>query len=329
MVIAETGQRFTAFGPYVASIDDNGLVAFQASLGEGGTGIFTGRGADVAQTALPPPILDVLSHPDMNTAGAISFYSTREPGGHGVSFIAHGKLTSIADTGSRFASIGPAGPTMNAAGAVAFRANRSPGVSGIFLWDGESVSTIAETGERWSAFHGLPVVGDDGTVVFRADRADGVEGIYRAHQDSVVAIVETDDRFETIGLFPSVAADGTVAFAATVPGGSGVFTTRDGLIDAVQTNGAFASYRGALISDAGIVRIATPRGGSLGLFAGPDPEGDRILAEGDALFGSIVEEFAANPVSVNVAGQLAVRVMLEDGRGSILRREPFGDPVLD
>ncbi len=328
-VIAETGALFAEFGPFVASIDDDGLVAFQASLVDGGTGVFTGRGAEVAQIVLSPPVSTVTSHPDVNGAGAISFYGALANGEQGVFFVARGVLTSIALTSSGFASIGPAGPTMNAAGAVAFRADRSPGVSGIFLWDGESVSTIAETGQRWHAVQGLPVVEDDGAVVFRADRDGGVEGIYRAHRDSVVAIVETDGRFETIARFPSVAADGTVAFAATVPGGGGVFTARDGLIEAVQTDGAFASYRGALISDAGTVRIATPRGGTLGLFTGADPELDRILAEGDALFGSIVEEFAANPVSVNVEGQLALRVTLHDGRGCILRCEPFGAPAPD
>jgi 8-oxo-dGTP pyrophosphatase MutT (NUDIX family) len=140
-------------------------------------------------------------------------------------------------------------------------------------------------------------------------------------------VVETGEELETIGLFPSVAADGAVAFAATLHnGGGGVFVARDGMIVAIQTDGAFESYRGALVCDAGVVRIATPIGGTLGLFAGPDPEVDRILAIGDPLFGSTVEEFAANPVSVNAVGRLAVRLTLADGRGLIVRCDPFGAP---
>jgi len=71
-----------------------------------------------------------------------------------------------------------------------------------------------------------------------------------------------------------------------------------------------------------VVFIATPRGGTLGLFAGPDPVADRILALGDPLFGSTVTEFASNPVSVNAAGQVAVRVRLTEGRQLILRADP-------
>ena len=116
-----------------------------------------------------------------------------------------------------------------------------------------------------------------------------------------------------------------MAFAATLrDAGGGIFVARDGEIAAIQTDGAFESYRGALISDVGVVRIATPRGGSLGLFSGPDPDTDRIVAVGDPLFGSTVEEFAANPVSVNAVGQVAVRATLADGRGFILRADPEG-----
>jgi hypothetical protein len=68
--------------------------------------------------------------------------------------------------------------------------------------------------------------------------------------------------------------------------------------------------------------IATPRGGSLGLFDGPDPDADGILAIGDPLLDTAVEDFAANPVSVNAHGQVAIRGSLADGRQVILRADP-------
>jgi hypothetical protein len=92
-----------------------------------------------------------------------------------------------------------------------------------------------------------------------------------------------------------------------------------------EPDGAFETFRGALISGTGaVVYIATPRGESLGLFAGSDPNRDRILALGDALLDSSVADFAANPVSVNAAGQIAVRTTLADGRQLILRADPVG-----
>src|SRR5262249_4310803 len=91
----------------------------------------------------------------------------------------------------------------------------------------------------------------------------------------------------------------------------------------VGANGAFEGFRGALVNRAGLVAFsATPRGGRLGVYAGADPVADRIIALGDPLLGSVVAAFALNPVSVNEAGQLAVRVSLADGGQAIVRADP-------
>jgi len=322
-VIASTGERFSDFAPYVASVNDAGTVAFQAALRSGGTGVFTGSGGAVAEDAGPALLAGVTSHPDLNGAGATSFYGDLPGGGQGV-FLLRDGLQTIADTRGQFASIGPLGPTMNEAGMIAFRADRAAGVSGVFVGDCDAVTAVADTEGPWSRFHGLPVINEGGTVVFRADRKDGVQGIYAGRGGSVRTVAETGAVFETLAPFPSLNDRGTVAFAATLlGGGGGIFTVDAGRITRIiDTDGAFEACRGALITSAGaVVRIATPRGGSLGLFAGPDPEADRILALGDPLHGSTVADFASNPVSVNATGQVAIRVSLTDGRQLILRAD--------
>ena len=324
-VIASTDERFSDFAPYVASVNDFGTVAFQAALRGGGTGVFTGSGGEIAEAAGPALVAGVASHPDVNGAGAVSFYGELPGGGRGVFLVQNGRLQTIADSRGGFAGIGPLGPTMNEAGAVAFRADRTDRVSGIFIGDSAGVATIADTNGDWSGFHGLPVINAGGTVVFRADRKDGVQGIYAARAGSVQVLVETGDLFETLARFPSVDDRGTLAFAATLrAGGAGIFTVDEGRVTRlIDTEGGFETCRGALITSAGaVVFIATPRGESPGLFAGPDPEADRILALGDQLLGSTVADLAANPVSVNAAGQLAVRASLTDGRQLILRASP-------
>jgi len=256
----------------------------------------------------------------------LSFYGDLRDDGQGVFLLRDGRLQTVASTRGRFASIGPLGPTMNEAGTVAFRADRSAGASGIFTGDGAAVATVADTDGPWRRFHGLPVINNNGTVVFRADRKDGVQGIYAARAGSIRTVVETGDLFETISLFPSANDHGTVAFAAAVrTGGPGLFTEDEGRITPMSNaDGPFEAYRGALINAAGaMVFSATPRGGSLGLFAGPDPEADRILAVGSSLLGSAVAEFASNPVSVNAAGHVAIRASLTDGRQLILRADPI------
>jgi hypothetical protein len=325
-VIATTGERFSRFAPYVASVNDAGTVAFQAGLQDGGSGVFTGTGGAVAEVAGPDLLAGVTSHPDLNNARDVSFYGDLRGGGEAVFLLREGRLKTVADTRGPFVSIGPLGPTMNEAGAVAFRADPAAGVNGIYVGDGSDVVTVANTGDPWSRFHGLPVVTGDGNVVFRADREDGVQGIYAASGGSIRTVAETGDLFETLGLFPSANEDGTVAFAATLrAGGSAIFTADEGRITRItNTDDAFESYRGALITNAGaVVRIATPRGGKLGLFAAADPEADRILAVGDALLDSTVAEPASNPVSVS-GRHVAIRASLTDGRQVILRADPVG-----
>src|SRR5262249_28201215 len=100
-------------------------------------------------------------------------------------------------------------------------------------------------------------------------------------------------------------------------GGAGAFSVTDGPITEIAAIGErFESLRGALINNRGSVFLfATPRGGKLGIFRGSD----RVFCVGDPMFGSTVTEFAQNPVSVNDADQLAVRVRLDDARQMIVR----------
>jgi len=324
-VIASTGERFSDFAPYVASVNDEDTVAFQAALRGGGSGVFTGNGGVIAEAARPTLLAGVTSHPDLNNSGATSFYGEFPDGAQGVFLLRDGRLQPIASTRDGFAVIGPLGPTMNEAGTVAFRAEQTAGVSGVFAGDGAAVATVADTEGGWSGFHGLPVIDGRGTVVFRADREDGVQGIYAGRGGSIETIAETGDVFETLAFFPSANEGGTVAFAATLrAGGAGIFTVDEGrIVQVLDIEGAFESCRGALISSGGaVVFIATPRGGSLGLFTGPDPHADRILALGDPLHGSTLADLAANPVSVNADGHVAVRATLADGRQLILRADP-------
>ena len=323
-VIATTGERFSDFAPYVAAVNDVGMVAFQAALRDGGSGVFTGSGEVAAQLVGADVIAAVTSHPDVNLAGETSFYGDLSGGGQGVFMLRDGRMQTIADTRGRLSSVGPLGPTMNEAGMVAFRADPAEGMSGIFVGDAADVATVADTDGGWSRFHGLPVIDRGGAVVFRADREDGVEGIYSAREGTIRAVAETGDVFESFALFPSVNDNGTVAFAATLRDqGAAILTADDGRITMVDTEGEFEGFRGALIDGAGsVVRIATARGGSLGLFTGPDPKTNRILAIGDHLFGSTVTDFASNPVSINAVGHLAVRASLADGRQLILRTNP-------
>lgn len=320
-VIAETGDRFSDFAPYVASLNEDGLVAFQATTGDGAFGAYSGDGGKITLIADPSvaPFRGVCSHPDINGERSSCFFADIQPERRGVFSVRGGEVALVAD----FA--GPLGPTMNEAGTVAFRVDRSGGSCGIFTASGGSLTTIAETDDRFRLFHGLPVIDAAGTVTFRADLDGGGEGIYASDGERVRAIIETGATFSRLGLFPVPNDEGVVAFCAHLrAGGSGVFTAASGEIETVvDTSGPFESFRGVLLNDAGdLVFYATPRGGTMGVFTGPDPVVDRVLSVGSPLFGSPVVDFALNPVSINRAGQIAIRVALEDQRQFIVRADP-------
>ena len=220
----------------------------------------------------------------------------------------------------------------------------------------------APGGRRFQAFHGLPVINSRGAVVFRADLDDSRQGVFVSDGQRVIAVALTGERFVSLGAFPTQNDDGTVVFCgverpagvmgagvlrgpqapspafwsgqgfnppgaaggAAQASGGGVFIARDGHVSrALDTNGPFESFHGALIDGMGrIVFYATPRGAALGVFTGPDADASRLVSLGMELYGAAVVDFALNPVSINSAGQLAVRVRLEDQRQHVLRADP-------
>jgi hypothetical protein len=319
-LIAETGERFTDFWPYVPGVDDAGRVCFQAALRTGGSGVFLWDGVELVDVAAPPEIESAISHPDLDARGSVTFYGTNANGADAVFVRRAGVLDVVTSTTAGFSTIGPLGPTMNADGAVAFRADPEPDVSAVFAFDETGLRRVADTTTDWSAFQGLPVIADDGSVVVRGERPDGTEAIVRSTLGGARTIVGTGGRFASLGRFPDVGHDGAIAFAATLAGGGDVVVVARGdALEHVDERGAYESFRGVLLAGEAVVRIATPVRGGLGLFAGPDPGRDRILEIGRPLFGSTVADLAANPVSVSATGYLAVRASLDDGRQVILR----------
>jgi hypothetical protein len=316
--IAETGSRFRGFGPYVPSLSNEGVVAFQATLADGRTGIYAGDGGPLLEVVGPGSqgVGEICSHPDINPRGDVCFYAKPGRGNGGVFVARDGALTRVAGVP------GPLGPTMNEAGDVAFRAPAANGVEGIFVRSSDSLRLVADTADRFGAFHGLPVINSRGSIVFRADLRSGIQGLYGYSVSGIDPIVETGARFASLGSFPTLNDAGCVAFCATCTDGTkGVFAVDDaGIRTLIDSRGAFESFRGVLLNSAGrAVFYATPRGGRLGIWSGPTT---RVLSLADPLYNSVVEDFALNPVSINGAGQLGVRVRLADGRQVIVRADP-------
>jgi hypothetical protein len=333
-VVAQTGATLASFGPYVPSLSDDGRVAFQAALTDGGSGVFTADGgADDGpiECLLAHDLVEgIVSHPDVDARGRVSVYVERRGArGRAVLLVAGDRVTELAAVGATLTWIGPAGPTMDEEGRVAFRADTADGAHAVFLADERSSAEVATSADGvWTGFQGLPLALPGGGVGLRADRADGSEAIVvREVAGGWRVVADTrDGLLRALGRFPCANREGAIAFAATLAatGADAVAVDRGtGPEIAFDAGDAFASFRGALIAgDGSLVVLGTPRGGGLGLFRGPDTVRDRLVAIGDELLGSVVDDLAANPVSVNATGQVVVRVRLADARELVLRFDP-------
>jgi hypothetical protein len=321
--VADTGDRFADFAPYVPSIDPRGLVAFHASLGTGGSGIFLASDGSVTDLAVADGLIDnFVSHPDISGDGSWCAYATLRSGEQAVVLGRAGRVAPIADTRDSLTRIGPFGPVMNEAGVVAFRADAGSDRPAIFKADGASIVQVADS-RRFGAFHGLPVINGSGRVVFRVDFEGGGQGIIADDDGVPTTLVDTTGALVELGRFPCLNEAGLVAFGATLrDGGAGVFLATGDGVARVADVGEFESVRGALLDDGGgVLFFATPRGGALGVY---DAMSRKVLSIGDHLFGSIVTDFALNPVSINGAGQFAIRLKLESGQQLIVRGDPAG-----
>jgi len=100
----------------------------------------------------------------------------------------------------------------------------------------------------------------------------------------------------------------------------------------VDTTGAYGQIFGGgqvSINNRGeIVFGASLKAGGRGLFNGPDPVADKIIAIGDELLGSGVvglPQNFMNPRGLNNAGQILFSANLADGRTVIVRADPDGE----
>lgn len=326
-LIATNDGHFVDFAPYVASITDQGVVAFQATLADGHSGVFLSDGAAISDvavtTAVESPVQRFASHPDINQAGVLSVYAELKGGEEALLLYAGGQMavTGVQDS---FKGIGPLGPTMNEAGEVAFRGTLSGGEAAILLRHTQGLSMLAAVGEGYRSFEGLPVVNKAAQVAFRADLQDGRQGVFLHDGITCQPVALIGERFAEIARFPILNDQGTVAFAAThATDGPGLYAATAGALSCL-TEGVtgFESFRGVLINSAGLVAFyGTPVGGQLGIYTGPDAVQHRLLGLGDTLFDGEITDLALNPVSVNEKGQLAIRIALGDGRQFILRAD--------
>jgi hypothetical protein len=167
-------------------------------------------------------------------------------------------------------------PSINNVGDIAFQESIQPNFdSGIFVGREGTFHTIAAPDPN--VFVGVPVLNDAGTAAFYRSFFD------EANQVFVEQIVRVD-------------ADGTLTVLADTRGEFGSF-----------------GFRPPSLNNQGEVAfLATLDDGTTGIFVGPDPVADRVIATGDTLDGETVTSLTFCEEGLNDSGQLAFTAFFED-----------------
>jgi hypothetical protein len=329
--IADTGDGLRDFGAAPAS-SNAGAVAFLArpSGTAGVTSLYTGSGGPLTTIARAEAPEEIDPFPSINDGGTVAFV-VRSPQGERVATGDGGPPTTLYARGDYgYYSFGPA--SLNRAGAVAFWASTyilsQPEV--IDTGDGGPPTRIDHSESfEFTHFGTRPYLNNAGAVAysytFRSPAYD--ENAIRKGDGHAPATLysDRDGVFSSFG-DPALNDNGKVAFAADlVRGGSGIFEGDGGPVRTVALTGdVFRAFAGApSLNAAGEVAFAATLADGTGIFTGPDPVADRVIATGDELSGSVVTDVGFFRQGLNDAGQVAFFARLANGTEGVFRADPL------
>lgn len=188
--VVEEGDRFNSLSSQ-PDINDSGQVVFEASLQEGGRGIFTLANGEISTIVIENNDFSyaIRSRPQINNSGTVAFsaYLLSEEGGIADEAIftgSGGSLDKAIDSSGDFAFVGY--PAINNNGSLAFLGtleaeNIEDRSIGIFRLDSQgNITTIADDSSSFSFDSSdlFPALNDDGTVVFTAELEGVGDGIF-------------------------------------------------------------------------------------------------------------------------------------------------------
>jgi hypothetical protein len=334
--IADTAGPYASISPFAQnlSINENGMVAFSASLDAGGSGIFKGSGGAVTTIHTVADTSLSSSPTSINDGGSVAF--TRADSvyvGDGTG----GSATALYTGASGYPAV--AGVSINNSGALAFAANGTP--HAIVTGNGGPLTVIADDAGAFSTFNSRPEINNAGQIAWSAnyDNQATHETLFRnlgkagtTIADSIGNVLAFIDEFTMNNL-------GTVAFGANTSTGSGIYRG-DGasvITTIVDTAGPYSTFTdGNLrpkpgLNDNGAValwaKLDTPSTVQ-GIFTGPNPATDAVIETGDPLFGTAkVTDLAFSGRGFNNAGQIAFVAVLDNGTTAVVRADFVPEPT--
>jgi hypothetical protein len=266
-------------------------------------------------------------NPSMNDLGEVSFAARvdgrKKPDTESILRGSGRKLTTIASTADEFNFFG-FDTSIGNTGEVAFKAELDGEFGfeeGLFSGTGSDVTThyLASTSDfdgndSRPSINDLGVIGFDETISFESGIFAGREGefttIAAPDPDVFVQKPMLNDS-GTAAFYRSFSDQTTGEFVEEVVTGSG-----GPLTTIADTRGDFRSFgfRPPSLNDAGDVAFHAALDGfaTSGIFVGPDPVADRVIATEDSLDGATVQGLTFCEEGLGDPGHLAFIVQLED-----------------
>jgi hypothetical protein len=321
--IADSSGSLDVFGGF--SLNNQGSVAFKASLDGGGEGIFTGNGMNVTSVAQTNNYFKGFqSTPDINDLGTVAFDAILNIQANtdvrGI-FTGNGSTITPIDIpiGNVFKNV--YAPSINNAGTVAYVGD---GIEMPLFFERvyEAVS-INDQGLRVSINEGrsglaINILTSNGSnytgidFILSSSYPIGL-GLYRESSETSFSINNT----------------GTLAFRGrnNAQNKQGVYKKNGTFISAVieeNENSNSSVYSNISINNNGSVAFLRSfvNEGTGGIFTGDDLLNDRVISTGDSLLGSTVTGLSFSRKGFNDAGQVAFFAKFTDGSSGIFRADP-------
>ena len=266
-------------------------------------------------------------NPSMNDLGQVSFAARidggKKPDTESILRSDGKKLTTIASTRDEFNFFG-FDTSINNSGEVAFKAELDEEFSfeeGLFSGSGRAITThyLASTSDFGGndsrpSINNLGRIGFDESINFDSGIFAGREGVFTtiaAPDPNVSVHSPVLNDAGTAAFYRSIFDEATQQFVEEIATGDG------GLLNTVadtQGDFGFFGFRPPSQNNAGDVAfLATLDDFSTsGIFVGPDPVADRVIATGDTLDGATVQNLTFCEEGLSDSGQLGFIAQLED-----------------
>jgi hypothetical protein len=250
----------------------------------------------------------MVTHPSINGSGVVAFKAYQSSGNQGVYKGSGGALTLIDTIAAAYAMSSDARVSINNSGLVAYHKWTGDTAAGIYAGSGGAVTTIANSaGGVYTYSFGTLQMNDSGLVAFYAQPVGGGQGVFASTgqtlgADATQAIVSLNDLGRAV--FQSSAA-----LYTNTPGGSPTLY--------LDSSGPFSIGPAASINNLNQIAFMAGVGTQVGIYYGPDPVANRLIQQGDSLFGGTVANVGIWDEALNDNGDIAFVYALTDGRQGV------------